>query len=156
MGVNEMSIELENEYIELICTIYPDLAVTWGIPKCGYNDFTNWGIKQNINKLEQLLRKSKLQNANRNFRKSVELRIYELTSLYEYRYSAYYCYLIAIKPLLEVIESIDYYNVGMNEEVVISRVRGFSKVINKAINEIRIKKLSKLDLLYTKYLINYK
>ena len=41
----------------------------------------------------------------------------------------------------------------MNEEVVISRVRGFSKVINKAINEIRIKKLSKLDLLYTKYLI---
>lgn len=49
MGVNEMSIELENEYIELICTIYPDLAVTWGIPKCGYNDFTNWGIKQNIN-----------------------------------------------------------------------------------------------------------
>ena len=148
-----MSIELENEYIELICTIYPDLAVTWGIPKCGYNDFTNWGIKQNINKLEQLLRKSKLQNANRNFRKSVELRIYELTSLYEYRYSAYYCYLIAIKPLLEVIESIDYYNVGMNEEVVISRVRGFSKVINKAINEIRIKKLSKLDLLYTKYLI---
>lgn len=66
MGVNEMSIELENEYIELICTIYPDLAVTWGIPKCGYNDFTNWGIKQNINKLEQLLRKSKLQNANRN------------------------------------------------------------------------------------------
>ena len=54
---------------------------------------------------------------------------------------------------MEVIESIDYYNVGMNEEVVISRVRGFSKVINKAINEIRIKKLSKLDLLYTKYLI---
>lgn len=31
MGVNEMSIELENEYIELICTIYPDLAVYNGI-----------------------------------------------------------------------------------------------------------------------------
>ncbi len=36
MGVNEMSIELENEYIELICTIYPDLAVTW--------EFLNVGI----------------------------------------------------------------------------------------------------------------
>ncbi len=80
------------------------------------------GNKTEYNIVRTIIKKTQITECKSNFRKSVELRIYELTSLYEYRYSAYYCYLIAIKPLLEVIESIDYYNVGMNEEVVISRV----------------------------------
>jgi len=154
-----MMTELEHEYIKVICEIYPNLATVLGIPKCGYNDFTVIGIKNDISKLEQLLEKVKSQDieteTNMHLMNSLELRIYELTSIVEYRYSAYYYYLMTIKSLLIVLENNDYYDNGINEKIIESRIREFPDVINKAICEMDQKELSKLDLLYTLNLVKH-
>lgn len=157
MGFDKMMTELENEYVQLVFEIYPNLATVYGVPKIGYNDFTCDGISKNILKLEKLLKKVKISSRkiqkNIHLIKNLELIIFELKSISHYRYSSFYYYLMTFKSLLILLEDNNYYKNGVNNRVIESRINEFPDVIDKAIYEMQHRELSELDLLYTLSLV---
>lgn len=146
---------MEDEYIKLMCQIYPNLATVWGISQAGYNDFTKLGKKKNIQGLKELSKKisdyTTLSNRREALINSIDKAVYELES--PYSNTLYYRYSMSIKSLMILWENYNYYKYGMDEKVLNSRLDQLPVLLKIIIDEIEDNNFSYLDLLYTYHLI---
>lgn len=143
-----------HEYINTICSIYPNLGTVFGLSYLGYNNFSLEGKKHNIDKLESL--KLKIKEHEDEYEKNImttmlDKSIYELKSIYSF--TAYYYYSMTIQSFLILFRNYKYYTCGIDKEVLISRVNQFPEVINKFKTEVNGNSFSYIDLLYTLSLI---
>lgn len=144
-----MSGSLEERYLNLICDIYPNIAVEWGRAIKKDADFTNEGIEESIKRLKTFyseVRTERNSEIQRYIKKNIELRIFELTEFKENLFSSYFYYKLSINSVMILLDDFVIYKYGFNYEILKYRLEKLPEVLNWVMNEMVNKKFAYIDI----------